>query len=115
MLNKSEASINSQLDPALVDRIATRLTELGLDLPAKFFLEAHIPIFSLVHNAGIFLEPFALPLFGADRIEIFREFFSNRENAEALLARLEERTVKKISPSQALKCNQPTTEMCCEE
>ena len=81
-------ALSEDLEPYL-DRAARKVVKLGLEAPVQFFLEAHLPFTSIFHTAGLVFTPIATPMFGAERVEIFSSFLSERKNVEALMQRIE--------------------------
>jgi hypothetical protein len=76
-----------------LEALAAKAIRLRLEAPLAFFLEAHLPISTLIHQAGVLFEPMMTPLFGAERTGKAMEFFSRRENIEEFIALLNEETV----------------------
>lgn len=73
-----------------IDRLARGVVERRLGVPALFFLEAHLPFVTIFHTLALFLEPIAIPFFGAERIHGFRSLLSDRRKIERLLERIEQ-------------------------
>ena len=71
-----------------IERIAARIRELGLEVPATIFLELHLPVASLLHTSVLFAQPMVTPLFGFERVQGLVELFSDRKNIEQLIERL---------------------------
>ena len=65
-----------------LDALARRIVDLRFDSAALFFLEAHLPFTAVFHTAGLFFEPIATPLFGAERIHTLKSLLSDRRNVE---------------------------------
>src|SRR5438067_1760161 len=76
-------------DLALLDRLAERVVELRLELPALLTLETATPLAVVAGQALVFFEPFVATLF---RLSEYRRFARLAERREALveLARLVE-------------------------
>ena len=85
----AERSAEGAEADALTERIAQKLRNARLEVPALFFLEAHLPFVTFAHTLGLLLEPMALPLFGAERIAVLRTLLSDRANVELLIRKLE--------------------------
>ena len=73
-----------------INKIATRISNMGLEAPAIFFLEAHRPLTFFANQALIFLAPVLFPFFGA-KTDSAAAFFEERGNIEKLIRRLEEK------------------------
>ena len=78
-----------------IDALAKRVSELGLEMPAVFFLEMHKPFASLFYHTSLFFEPLAAPLFGTERYTQVKDFLSNRDNIEQLISSIETYSIAK--------------------
>ena len=85
------ADVLGEADRALLERLARRVVELRLEVPAILTLETARPLSVLAGQAMLFFEPFIQALF---RLEDYRRLAALIERREALeeLARLIERT-----------------------
>jgi hypothetical protein len=77
----SEPAALLESDLALLDRLAARVAELHLEVPAILTLETAKPLTLLASQALIFFEPIALSLF---RIPDYRRVAALVERREAL-------------------------------
>ena len=73
-----------------LDQIAGMLIRRQLALPAKIFLEMHLPLTALAHTSTLLFQPLLTPLFGLEKIEKFSALLANRQNVEYLIRRLDE-------------------------
>jgi len=65
-----------------IDKVATRISNMGLETPAIIFLEAHRPLTFFANQGLIFLAPILYPLFGG-KTEEAAKFFERGQRAEA--------------------------------
>ena len=73
----------------LVPRIARKLVDAGLEVPAVFFLELHRPFGTIFYNTALLLSPAAAPFFGTERVKTLQELFADGENIDLLLNEIE--------------------------
>lgn len=78
-------------DEALIDRLAARVVELRMDLPAILALESGRPLGFLASQAMVFLEPFARSLFRLPDYRRFATLIERRDTIEKLVTRIETR------------------------
>ena len=70
-------------DLTLIERVAERVVELRMEIPALLTLETAIPVSVIAGQAMIFFEPFIAALF---RLPDYRRFARLIERREALAA-----------------------------
>ena len=73
----------------LLDRLAAKICQLRLEMPALLFLEMHLPLLTIAHTFSLFVEPVMLPFLGAERIHTLKLLLSDRKNIEELMRRIE--------------------------
>jgi hypothetical protein len=73
-------------DRALLERLAARVTERRLELPAILALESVRPVSRVASQALVFFQPFLMAFFKADE---YRRFTGLAERPEALAALVE--------------------------
>ena len=78
-------------DEALLDRLATRVVELRMDVPAILALESGRPLGFLASQAMVFFEPFARSLFRLPDYRRFATLIERRDTIEKLVTRIETR------------------------
>jgi len=78
-------------DDALVDKVAKKVVDMRLTVPAIFILESSKPLAFLGGQLLVFLEPFIQTLFNFKQYQRFAFLMENRENWERLLRRIEDR------------------------
>ncbi|MCS7191211.1 MAG: hypothetical protein NZ843_06375 [Fimbriimonadales bacterium] len=74
----------------LIDALATQIVRRGLSSPAILFLELHKPLAFIGSQAGIVFSPFLAPFFGFDKVDLYTQLLSDRENWDRLVERIEE-------------------------
>jgi hypothetical protein len=87
---------------AALERVARKVVSLQLELPATLLLEMHLPVLGILHAAGLFFEPIASPLFGAERIHTLKLILSERKNIEELIRRIESNSIAKAERKDEL-------------
>ena len=85
----SEPIALSDEDRALLDRVATRVVELHMDVPAILALESAKPLTVVASQALVFLEPMIQSLFRFADYRRFTALVERREVMEFLLQRIE--------------------------
>jgi hypothetical protein len=85
----SEAAALGADDLALLDRIAERIVELRLELPAILTLETGRPLSLLAGQTMIFLEPLVGAFLKLPDYRRFAQMIERRETVEALLRSVE--------------------------
>ena len=78
-------------DEALLDRLAARVVELRMDMPAILALESGRPLGFLASQAMVFFEPFARSLFRLPDYRRFATLLERRDSIEKLVTRIETR------------------------
>ncbi|MFN7019283.1 MAG: hypothetical protein ACK4RG_08455, partial [Fimbriimonadales bacterium] len=67
-----------------------QIVHRGLSAPAVLFLELHKPFAFIGSQAGVVFAPFLAPFFGFERVDIYTQLLSERENWDRLIERIEE-------------------------
>jgi hypothetical protein len=78
-------------DDALLDRLATRVVELHMEIPAILTLESGRPLGFLASQAMLFFEPFARALFRLPDYRRLAALIERRETVEKLVTKIEAR------------------------
>jgi hypothetical protein len=97
----SSAENHPELE-AVLERAAKKIVSLRLELPAVLLLETHLPVLGILHAAGLFIEPIASPLLGAERIHTLKLILSERKNIEELIRRIESNSIAKAGRKDEL-------------
>ena len=78
---------------ALLERISTQVVKRGLSVPAILALEMHRPMAFMLSQSMIALTPLFGPLLGLERMQTFGRFLAEPGGVEALIRRIEDKTV----------------------
>lgn len=74
----------------LIDAIAQRIVNYGLEVPAVLFIELHKPLAYLMGQGLLVAFPFLAPFFGTKAIYDVSALLSSPNGLEALVRRIEE-------------------------
>lgn len=74
----------------VMQRVAAKVVEWKMTVPAILFLESVKPLNYIGAQAMVFFEPFVQALFDIKDYDTFREMMERRENMERLLLKIEE-------------------------
>ena len=77
-------------DDELIEKVARKVVNMRLTVPAIFLLESSKPLAFLGGQLLVFLEPFIQTLFNFKRYQRFAFLMENRDNWERLLRRIED-------------------------
>jgi hypothetical protein len=97
----SKPDVLSPEDLALLDRVAARIVELRLELPAILTLETGRPLSLLAGQTMIFLEPIVAALLRLPDYRRFAQLIERREAVEALIRALESRAERAAAERRA--------------
>jgi hypothetical protein len=78
-------------DEALLDRLATRVVELRMEVPAILALESGRPLTFIASQAMVFFEPIARAIFPLPDYRRLVALVERRDSVEKLLTRIEAR------------------------
>jgi len=76
-------------DLALIDRVAARVVELRMEVPALLTLETATPLSVVAGQAMVFFEPFVAALLRLSDYRHFARLVERREALETLARRIE--------------------------
>jgi hypothetical protein len=85
----SDAPSLSAADQALIERVATRVVELHMSVPAILTLETAKPLSVIASQALIFFEPMIQSLFRFTDYQRVTALLERRDAIEALILRIE--------------------------
>jgi hypothetical protein len=85
----SEPAPLGEADRALLDRVARRVIELHLEVPAILALETSRPLTVIAGQTLIFFEPFVQAMFRLPDYRRFAALIERREVMEELMQRIE--------------------------
>jgi hypothetical protein len=75
---------------SIIEEIAHKIVDRGLETPVIFFLEMNKPVSRLMGQSVLLTVPFLAPFLGLDRVEKYATFFQEIENVERLIQKIEE-------------------------
>jgi hypothetical protein len=75
---------------AVFDRVAKKVTEKGMTVPAILFLESVKPLNFIGAQAMVFFEPIVQAVFNIRDYDVFRCAIEKRESVEILIRKIEE-------------------------
>lgn len=79
----------SDEERALLDKVAKKVIEWKMSVPAIMTLESVKPLNFIGSQAMVFFEPMVKAIFNLKEYDTFREMLERRESIEALLLRIE--------------------------
>lgn len=77
-------------DDELIEKVARKMVNMRLTVPAIFLLESSKPLAFLGGQLLVFLEPFIQTLFNFKQYQRFAFLMENRDNWERLLRKIED-------------------------
>jgi hypothetical protein len=80
----------TERDQEMITKVAERVVNLRMSVPAIFFLESSKPLAFLGGQLLIFLEPFVQTLFNFVEYQRFAFLMEDRDNWERLLRKIED-------------------------
>jgi hypothetical protein len=81
---------SAQGDETLIAKVAERVVQMRMTVPAIFFLESSKPLAFVGSQLLIFLEPFVQALFNFAQYQRFALLMEDRDNWEALVRKIED-------------------------
>jgi len=85
-----------------IEKVATKISQLGLEAPAILMLEAHKPLAFFANQGLVFLTPILYPFFGG-KTERAAKFFEERKNIEALIKRVEKKADDRAQQERSVR------------
>lgn len=85
-----------------IEKVATKISQLGLEAPSVLMLEAHKPLSFFANQGLVFLTPILYPFFGG-KIERAAKFFEERKNIEALIKRIEQKADERAQQERSMR------------
>lgn len=74
----------------VIESLAKKIAGRRLETPAVLFLDMHKPLSFIASQSMLVAMPFLAPFFGAQGVADLSKLFSERDNVEALITRIEE-------------------------
>ena len=100
----------SEADLALLDRLATRVVELHMEVPAILTLETAKPLSVIAGQSMVFFEPMVQSLFSFPDYRRFALLVERREVIEALIRLIEEKADRARTARRARKAGPPASD-----
>ena len=97
----AEEEQRAKIRDELVEVVARRISAYQLEEPAIFFLEMHKPLAFLAGQSFLLASPLLAPFLGIERLEQISEVFSEPENVERLIQRIEELRIERQERERA--------------
>lgn len=94
-------------DRALLERVAARIVELRLEVPAVVTLESTRPLSLVAGQAMVFFEPFVLALFRFPDYRRFAQLIERRDAMESLTTLIEQRAEDARSSRKSAGADRP--------
>ena len=85
-----EGDLSPEDRDKLIDELARKIVERGLETPAILFLEMHKPVAFLAGQSLLVASPFLAPIFGMEGVQRYSSLLSSQENVEFLIRRIED-------------------------
>lgn len=93
----------TEREAAIMHKIAAKVVEWKMTVPAILFLESVKPLNYIGAQAMVFFEPFVQALFNIAEYDTFREMMERRENVERLLQKIEELDAEAMAREKAAR------------
>ncbi|MEW5701329.1 MAG: hypothetical protein AB1792_03775 [Candidatus Zixiibacteriota bacterium] len=93
----------TEQEAAILARLASKVVEWKMTVPAILFLESVKPLNYIGAQAMVFFEPFVQTLFNFKDYDTFREMMEKRENVERLLQKIEELDAVALAAEEAAR------------
>lgn len=93
----------TEKEAAIMEKIANKVVEWKMTVPAIIFLESVKPLNYIGAQALVFFEPFVQTLFNFAEYDTFREMMERRETVERLLLKIEETDATALAREKAAR------------
>jgi hypothetical protein len=93
----------TEREAEIMRKIAAKVVEWKMTVPAIVFLESVKPLNYIGAQAMVFFEPFVQALFNIAEYDTFREMMERRENVERLLQKIEELDAEALAREKAAR------------
>jgi hypothetical protein len=101
--SRNEPEPLTEREAAIMEKIANKVVEWKMTVPAILFLESVKPLNYIGAQAMVFFEPFVQSLFNIAEYDTFREMMERRENVERLLQKIEEKDAEALAREKAAR------------
>ena len=85
-----DAELTDDQRDALIEKLAQKVAQRGLQTPAILFLEMHKPLSFLAGQSLLLGSGFLAPIFGPQNVQQIAKLVESRDNIERLIQRIEE-------------------------
>ena len=100
---KDEAPPLTEHEAEVLGKVAAKVVEWKMTVPAIIFLESIKPLNYIGAQAMVFFEPFVQTLFNFKDYDTFRELMERRESVERLLLKIEELDAVALAKEKAAR------------
>lgn len=69
----------------IIRRVAREIKDRRLEVPARWFLEMHLPLSNVLYNGWLFFLPTISPILGKGVVESLSEVLESKENLARLV------------------------------
>lgn len=107
-LNETDLA-QKQAETEIMRRLAAKVVEWQMTVPAILFLESVKPLNYIGAQAMVFFEPFVQSLFNLKDYDTLRIMMEKRENVELLLLKIEELDAEALNKERAAKAARRAT------
>jgi hypothetical protein len=97
------ALAQEQAEGEIMQRLAAKVVEWKMTVPAILFLESVKPLNYIGAQAMVFFEPIVQTIFNLKDYDTFRLMMEKRENVEKLLLKIEELDAEALRREKALR------------
>lgn len=98
-----QAAAQRDAEEAILRRLAAKVVEWKMTVPAILFLESVKPLNFIGAQAMVFFEPFVQTIFNLKDYDTLRIMMEKRENVERLLLKIEELDAEALRKEQEAK------------
>ena len=92
--------ISDERRDEIIDSIARKIVGRRLEMPAVLFLDMHKPLSFIASQSMLVAMPFLGLIFGAQSVADLSKVFAERENVEALIARIEDMSAARVNEAR---------------
>ena len=85
-----DAELPDERRDELVDKLAEKVIQRGMQTPAILMLEMHKPLSFLAGQSLLLGSGFLAPLFGPQNVQQYAKLLESRDNIELLIQRIEQ-------------------------
>ncbi len=94
-----DADLPDATRDTLIEKIASRVVQLGMAAPAVLVLEMHKPLAFLASQSLLLGSGLLAPIFGPQNVQQYVRLLESRENIERVIQRIEELHAAGLTPA----------------